>query len=335
MNLKNKKVAVTGASFIGYHLIRLLLKENVGHIRVINLSAKHKKHITALSSGIEFYSRDLRDLGLARKSTKGVDVVFHLAADHGGRGYVDLKQGNTASNFLLDGAVFKSCLDNGVGKVFFASSGCVYPNYLQTDSSKHLYLKESDVKTPYDADNTYGWAKLMGELVLRQYYKDFGLPSAVGRFFTVYGPHASESHAVMATIAKAYVRQNPFAVWGDGTQVRNWTYVEDIARGIIEAVTTIKDATPVNLGTQERVRVREMVNLVLKYFDYRPQIRYLTTMPTGPVNRVADITLAKKLLGWSPEFTFTKGVEKTIEWYVNSKKKGYIKNHLDRLLMHD
>src|SRR3989344_3728155 len=106
MILKNKKILVTGASFIGYHLIKSLIKMGIKNIRVVNLTTKHKKHIMSLSNDIEFYTRDLRDINHAKQSIKGVEVVFHLAADHGGRGYVDLKQGNTASNFLLDGSVF-------------------------------------------------------------------------------------------------------------------------------------------------------------------------------------------------------------------------------------
>ena len=183
IKIKNKKVLITGAAFIGSHLIKRLIKENVALIRVVNLSEKHLSNLNPLKKDIEFYRRDLRSLEEARKSLKNIDIVFHLACDHGGRGYVDLKQGNTASNFLLDGSVFKACLKEGVEKIFYASSGCVYPNYLQKNPEEEIYLKESDVKPPYDADNIYGWAKLMGELTLKAYYKDFGLKSAIGRFF--------------------------------------------------------------------------------------------------------------------------------------------------------
>lgn len=334
MNLRNKKILITGASFIGVHLIGKLLKEGVSRISVVNLTITHKNHLKPYLKDIKFQTTDLRDLSNAQKMIRGNDIVFHLAADHGGRGYVDLKQGNTASNLLLDGSVFKACLESNVEKVFFASSGCVYPNFAQTDTGKKLYLKESDVKPPYDADNMYGWAKLMGELTLKQYYKDFGLKSAIGRFFTVYGPYASESHAVMGTIAKAYVKQNPFEVWGDGSQIRNWTYIEDIVDGILLAIEKVDDATPINLGTQERIQVDEMVHLVVKYFDYSPKIKHVH-MPTGPMNRVADISLAKKLLNWIPQFPLKKGLEQTIGWYIKNKNQKYIKKYLSSLLIHD
>jgi len=334
-SLLNKKILITGASFIGNHLIKRLMKEKVSCITVINLSNKHKKNLINYLNDILFCTSDLRDLNKAKKMIKGYDMVFHLAADHGGRGYVDLKQGNTASNLLLDGSVFKACLDNNVEKVFFSSSGCVYPNFAQINTDKKIYLKESAVKPPYDADNMYGWAKLMGELTLKQYYKDFGLKSVIGRFFTVYGPYASESHAVMATIAKAFVRQNPFKVWGNGNQIRNWTYVDDIIEGIIKAVQSIDDATAVNLGTQERVQVKEMVNLILKHFHFTPTIVYQTNMPTGPMNRVADISLANKLIKWSPKFSFKQGLKKTIDWYIPNKNRDAVQRDLSRILMHD
>jgi UDP-glucose 4-epimerase len=332
MNLKNKRILITGVNFIGFHLIKKLINLGVSHIRVVNLTNKNKKILIKNFKDIEFYAYDLRDVEKARKSVKKIDIVFHLAANHGGRGYVALKQSNTATNFILDGLVFKACLENQVEKIFYASSGCVYPNFLQNEKNKKIYLKETDVKPPYDADNLYGWAKLMGELILKQYYKDYGLKSAIGRFFTVYGPYAKESHAVIATIAKAFIKQDPFEVWGDGEQIRNWTYVEDIIDGIIKLI-EVDDATQVNLGTEERIKVIDMINLVFKYIGFYPKKIKFLSMPTGPINRVADISLAKKLLNWQPKYDFKTGLKKTIEWYFENKNKDFIKKNLKKLLI--
>lgn len=331
--IKGKHVLITGAAFIGVHLVDKLIREGVASISVVNKTSHHKANIRTIRD-VQFQAADLRDVRNAKKAIQGKDVVIHLAADHGGRGYVDLKQGNTASNLLLDGSVFKASLDAGVEKVFFASSGCVYPNFKQTDTGKRIYLKESDVTPPYDADNMYGWAKLMGELTLKHYYKDFGLRSAVGRFFTVYGPYASESHAVMGTIAKAYTKQDPFNVWGNGKQIRNWTYVDDIARGIISLIKNIDDASAMNLGTEERITVDTMVKMVLSHFNFHPKLRYVA-LPTGPKNRVASGKLAYQRLGWKPRFSFKEGLKETIKWYVENKDEKYIRTHLDSLLIHD
>lgn len=256
---------------------------------------------------------------------QGMEVVFHLAADHGGRGYVDTHQAGPASNLFLDGLVFWEALKAGVEKVTFASSGCVYPNYLQQDLTKEIYLTEDMVKPPYDADNMYGWAKLMAELTLRAYHREYGLKAASCRYFTVYGPRAKENHAVMAMIARAFVGQDPFEVWGTGDQVRNWTYVSDIVEGTILAAEKIDDGTAVNLGTTERIRVIDAVKMVLEYTGHKAEIRLRPDMPVGPLNRVADNTLAKELLGWEPKVPFREGLRRTIAWYYAHKDRDEVR----------
>lgn len=240
-----------GASFIGSHLVDALL-ERGSTVRIVDdLSSGTLENIRDHIEGgrIEVIEADLREPGVCRKACAGMDVVFHLAADHGGRGYVDLHQAGPASNLFLDGLVFSEALKGGVDKVVFASSGCVYPNYVQTDPEEEVYLTEDIVKPPHDADNMYGWAKLMGELTLEAYHREYGLKAASCRYFTVYGPRGVENHAVIAMIAKAFLGHDPIEIWGDGTQIRNWTYIDDIVKGTILAAEKIDDATAVNLGT--------------------------------------------------------------------------------------
>jgi nucleoside-diphosphate-sugar epimerase len=135
----------------------------------------------------------------------------------------------------------------------------------------------------------------------------------------VYGPRGVENHAVIAMIARAFARQNPFEVWGDGSQVRNWTYIDDIVRGTLLAAECIDDGTAVNLGTMERVRVIDAVRIIMDNLDHHADIRFMPHMPTGPLNRVADNSLAKELLDWEPQVLFREGVKRTIDWYVATK----------------
>jgi len=331
----DRRCLVTGgASFIGSHLVDALI-ERGARVRVVDdLSSGRLENIQDhVDAGrVEFIHADLRDPGVARQAMEDISVVFHLAADHGGRGYVDLHQAGPASNLFLDGLIFWEARRAGVEKVVFASSGCVYPNFLQSDPDKEVYLTEDLVKPPYDADNMYGWAKLMGELTLKAYYNEYGLKAASCRYFTVYGPRGVENHAVIAMIAKAFVGQNPFEVWGDGTQVRNWTYIDDIVRGTILAAEKIDDGTAVNLGTMERVRVIDAVKMVLEYTGHQAEIRLRPDMPTGPLNRVADNSLAKKLLGWEPQVPFREGLKRTIDWYFATKDREQVRRILDRML---
>jgi nucleoside-diphosphate-sugar epimerase len=335
MNWSGKKVLVTGgASFIGSHLVDALL-ERGAWVRVADdLSSGKREHLQhRLPDGtIDFVNGDLRDLGVAQKAVEGMDIVFHLAADHGGRGYVDLHQAACATNLLLDSLVFRACHQAKVEKVVYASSGCVYPNHLQTDPKDIFYLTEDMAGPPYDADNMYGWAKLMGEITLKSYFQDWGMRSASCRYFTVYGERGHENHAVIAMIARAFVGQDPFVVWGTGEQIRNWTHVSDIVHGTILAAEKIDDGTAVNLGTMERTRVIDAVREVLRYTGHQADIELHPEMPTGPMNRVADNTLARKLLGWEPEVKFIDGLHRTIEWYFSTKDRAQVNTLLSHRL---
>jgi nucleoside-diphosphate-sugar epimerase len=335
MNWNKKKVIVTGgASFIGSHLVDALL-ERGAIVRVVDdLSSGNLENIKGhIDEGrVEFIHDDLRKPGVAQQAVEGMEVVFHLAADHGGRGYVDLHQAACSTNLALDGIVFLACRNANVEKIVYASSGCVYPNFRQNDLKEEIYLTEDMVTQPYDADNMYGWAKLMGELTLRAYSKEWGMKTVSCRYFTVYGERGVENHAVIAMIARAFIKENPFVVWGSGEQIRNWTYVKDIVRGTILAAEKVDDGTGINLGTMERIRVIDAVREVLRYTGHKAKIEFLLDMPTGPLNRVADNSLAKRLLGWEPEVKFIDGLHKTIDWYFSTKEPDRVRAILDRML---
>ncbi len=326
-----KVVLVTGgASFIGSHLVDVLVARGAQVRAVDNLSSGKLENIQEhMSSGqVEFVHADLREPGVARKAVEGIQLVFHLAADHGGRGYIDLHQAGPASNLFLDGLVFWEALQAGVEKVVFASSGCVYPNSIQQHPAEELYLTEDLVKPPYEADNLYGWAKLMGELTLKAYCQETTMKAASCRYFTAYGPRCLENHAVMAMIARAFIKQTPFEVWGDGKQVRNWTYIDDIVEGTLLAAEKIDDGAAINLGTMERIQVLDAVRMILKYTGHEADIALKTDMPTGPLNRVADNALAKKLLDWEPRIAFQDGLKRTIDRYFSTKEPQQVHNIL-------
>jgi nucleoside-diphosphate-sugar epimerase len=335
MNLNGKRILVTGgASFIGSHLTDALVDKGA-KVRVVdNLSSGRLANIQShIESGqVDFVEADLTEPGIAQKVVDGTQIVFHLAADHGGRGYVDLHQAACTTNLALDGMLFRACHELGVEKVVYASSGCVYPNHLQTDPGEMLYLQEDMVGPPFDADNMYGWAKLMGEMTLQSFHQDWGLKSASCRYFTVYGERGHENHAVIAMVARAFIAQDPYVVWGNGEQIRNWTHVDDIVSGTILAAEKIDDGTAINLGTMERTRVIDAVQEVLSYTGHDAKIELHPEMPTGPMNRVADNALASRLLEWSPQVNFVDGLHRTIEWYFSTKDRDKVRDVLEERL---
>jgi nucleoside-diphosphate-sugar epimerase len=320
---ESRKALVTGgASFIGSTLVDALLARGAAVRVVDDFSSGVLRNIEDKvdDGSVELVRGNLLDPDVSRRAVDGVDVVFHLAADHGGRGYVDLHQYACSTNLGLDAILFKSVLDAGVEKVVYASSGCIYPLYLQADIGETLYLTEDMEKAPgYDPDGLYGLAKAAAELTLRAMHEEFGVKTASCRYFTVYGPRGVENHAVIAMIARAFLRQDPFNVWGNGEQIRNWTYVDDIVEGTIRSAENIDDGTAVNLGTMERVRVLDAVKMVCDMAGYDPEIVLQPDKPTGPMNRVADNTLAKKLLDWEPQVLFEQGLRRTYDWYVATK----------------
>ena len=320
MNWNNKKVLITGgASFIGSHLSEQLVKKGA-LVRVAeNFSSGERKHLDNVDC--EIIEGNLLDSDFCKRATKDIEVLFHLAADHGGRGYIDSHQVECSTNMILDGQVFRHAHQNGIEKIVFASSGCVYPTSEQMDVTKEVFLHEKMVKPPYEADDLYGWAKLMAELSLKAYHQQLDLKTASCRYFTVYGPRCTENHAVMAMIARGFLKLDPFEVWGNGEQIRNWTYVDDIVSGTIAVAEKIHDGTSINLGTMERIKVKECAKQVIDTLNPGATIKLLTNKPTGPLNRVASNALAKELLGWSPQTRFSDGLKKTIDWYVATKSK--------------
>jgi len=336
INWNRRPVLVTGGtSFIGSHLVDELVRRGAT-VRVLDdLSSGRLSNIQQHldNDRVEFIEADLRRAGMAQHAVEGMSIVFHLAADHGGRGYVDLHQAACATNLAMDGMLFLACREVGVEKIVYASSGCVYPNYVQTDPNKELYLTEDMVGPPYDADNLYGWAKLMAEMTLKAYCREWSMKAVSCRYFTVYGERGKEDHAVIAMIARAFVQQDPFLVWGTGEQIRNWTYVGDIVEGTILAAEKIDDGTAINLGTMQRIRVIDAVREVLRYTGHNARIELHPEMPTGPYNRVADNSLAKRLFGWEPKVNFIDGLHRTIDWYFSTKDQKPVQTVLDSMLM--
>lgn len=268
---------------------------------------------------------------------KDQDVVFHLAALHGGRGYIDSHPAQCCSNMILDQLVFQEAWRAGVGRVCFASSACVYPSFLQEETGSSYLLKETDanpfVRDKAFADLEYGWAKLMGEMALSAYHRQYGMKTAATRIFTAYGPRENETHAIVALIAKAFIKMDPYVIWGTGNQDRNFTYVQDIVDGLILASEKIEDGSPLNAGRDDRLTLNESAEMVFDIAKWRPkEIFHDVSKPQGVASRAADLTRARTQFNWAPKVGYAEGFRKTIDWYFKNKDKAAVKANLERLL---
>jgi UDP-glucose 4-epimerase len=320
-NYRNRKILVTGgASFIGSALVELIV-EHGGSVTVAdNLSSGTRDNLAAVSNDISFLEGDVRDPVFASQATKNTEIMFHLAASHGGRGYIDTHPVECVNNMLLDHVIFEAAAKSGVEKIVHASSACVYPTNLQDDETNRYLLREVDANfdEPGKAysDGEYGWAKLMGELQLGAFHKQYGLDGIACRIFTAYGERENESHAVIALIAKALAKLDPFPVWGNGEQTRNFTYVGDTVMGMALAGIKLKGCSAINLGTDRHHTINELAETIFAQLNWRPEkMDYQLDMPVGVKSRASDNTRIQDLLGWKPETRLDVGLEKTIHWY--------------------
>jgi UDP-glucose 4-epimerase len=335
MSFAGETVLVTGgASFIGSHLVEALV-ERGADVRVADdFSSGTRDNLAAVVDEIEVHDGNLKQWSFAESATAGVDRVFHLAADHGGRGYISNYPANCATNMALDNIVFETAVENGVEKITFASSACTYPTDIQQERQR---LREDMVSFGEHggayADESYGWAKLMGELSLRSFHEQYGVDASSVRIFTAYGPRENETHAIIALIAKAYAGQDPYQIWGDGEQTRNFTYVDDIVRALLLANENITDATPVNAGISEYITINEVAETIFDELGWRPdEIDHMTNKPVGVRHRAADTTRAEELLGWEPEYSLREGLSETIHWYIENREQSAVAQNLETLL---
>lgn len=325
-------VLLGGANLIGTHLAKSLVEIARIVFVVDNFSSGKAENIPYGCIPVKLDCRNYDEL--IRNLRKG-DIIFHLAAQHGGRGYVATHDVELYNNLELDTTIFRACADAGVEKVIFSSSACAYPVDLQTNSDDLIYLSEDmiDYKNMRQADGAYGTEKLVGEQMLDAYIEKGYFKGCSTRSFTVYGPLMNESHAIAALIAKTMIRQEPFEIWGDGLQIRNWTYVEDNVAGALLAAEYL-DRGAINIGIEDRLHPIKAVSVIWEYMGWKPfrgVAQFLLDKPVGPRNRVADATKLKSL-GWKPQYTFEEGLRKTIDWYVSTHNVEELKRDLERKL---
>ena len=270
------------------------------------------------SEAHEFEELDLRRWEHCLLATRGVDEVYHLAADMGGIGYITAFHAEVArNNTLMNAHLLEASRINGVSKLFYSSSACVYPQHRQ-DAADVTPLKEGDA-VPADPEEGYGWEKLYAEKLCQYYREDYGLDTRVARFHNVYGPlgtyDGGREKAPAAICRKVALASDgdEIEVWGDGSQTRSFMFVDDCVEGVSRLMAS-DERRPVNLGTDVLVSITGLVDIVSRIAGKTLRKRYDLTKPQGVRGRNSDNTRLREALDWEPSVTLEEGMSATYLW---------------------
>jgi len=305
---------VTGAGgFIGHHLVSYL--KSAGY-RVRGVDIKLPEY--SGTDADEFMLLDLRELNNCQTCTAGMDLVYHLAADMGGIGYITASHaGISYNNSLINLYMLEASRHAGVGRFLFSSSACVYPHGLQT-SPDVKPLREEDA-FPAEPEEGYGLEKLYAEKLCQYYMEDYGLPTRIVRFHNVYGPlgtyDGGREKAPAAMCRKVSYASSPgkIEIWGDGKQTRSFMYVDDCVEGI-HRIMRSDYKSPLNLGTDELVSVDELAQIVIEVSGKKISLVHDTTKPQGVRGRNSDNTRLRSVLQWEPQMMLREGIVPTYRW---------------------
>ena len=318
------KATVTGCSgFIGSHLCKRLRDEGY---YVYGCDIKPLP-VPGFEPD-EFYHVDLRNADEALlffDNARG--TLFALAADMGGIGYILQKKLNydILRNNLLINLHTAECFRGMPGKydaLFFSSSACIYPQYLQNDVDKPHDLAETDAYPAYP-DSEYGWEKLIAEHIYETMGRNFSRKVRIARFHNIFGEvgdykteRAKAPAALSRKVARAKLTGDPYIqLWGDGLQVRSFCYIDDCLDGIIALMkSNASFPIPVNIGSDEAITIRDLVEMISDIAGYGVVIGLDLDAPQGVRYRNADLEYVKAILGWQPKISLREGMERTYKW---------------------
>jgi|SRR5580704_960727 GDP-D-mannose 3',5'-epimerase len=313
--MKNERVLVAGAGgFIGGHLVKRLKAEGFW-VRGADL----KKHEYSPTKADEFLVGDLTDHQVARDAVKGVDVVYQLAADMGGAGYIFTGEHDAAvmhNSASINLNILEYGCRAGVKRFFYSSSACIYPEHNQLDPDNPKCSEDSAY--PAAPDSEYGWEKLFSERLYLSYMRNRGVQVRVARFHNIFGPEGTWSGgkekapaALCRKVAEA-AAGGEIEIWGDGRQTRSFLYIDECLEGVRRLVES--DFTgPVNIGSEEMVTINQLAELVMNIAGKKLGIRHIKG-PLGVRGRNSDNHLIAEKLHWRPSRPLIDGLETTYAW---------------------
>ncbi len=312
-----KNVLVAGAGGIsGHAAVRRLIKEGANIRATIHSQDTYDIVDPQIK---EVMKVDFLSMEDCEKAVKDMDIVINCVA------YIRGAKGQTASPMpLVRGNLFPfmnlveaACL-TGVDRFSFVGSSTAYP-----DAGYPIKESECFNGTPHKCYRGVGWMKRYTEQVCKYYQTISKTRFGMVRTAALYGPNdafdTAKNHVVPDLIMRAFRREDPFVVWGDGTQVRDYVYIDDLMDGLLLTLEIYPFADPINIATGVKTTISELVEIITRLSGYSPKIVYDTTKPTMIPYRMLDIFKADEILRWKSKTDLETGMQKTIDWYKENK----------------
>ena len=314
VDVMSKIIITGGAGFIGSHIAESCAKDGHEVVIIDNLDDYYspelkKKNIDYVlkSENARFVHGDVTDIDFLRTViNKDVEYVFHEAAQAGVRISVENPFKPNNINVLGTLNVLQASLEADVERVINASSSSVY--------GKVEYLP-FDEKHPTQPVSPYGVSKLAAEHYCRVFYEVYGLSTVSLRYFTVYGPRMRPDLAI-SIFTKKMLNNEPITIFSDGNQTRDFTYIKDIVKVNIKLLdTSIADGKVMNIGSGDRITVNELAKKLKEIIGSSPEIKYADVQRGDAKHTLADVSLAKELMGYEPAVNIEEGLKRFVEWY--------------------
>ncbi len=300
-----------GAGFIGSNIVRALVQRKQPVVVLDNLSTGSLRNLEGVRENIRFLRADIRHLPAVRRACRGVTIVLHQAALRAVARSVDRPRETSDVNVTGTLNLLLAARDAGVKRFVFASSSSVYGD---VRARRNVETRLPEPASPYAV------SKLAGEHYCRVFNSLFGLHTVSLRYFNVFGPYQnpeSRYSAVIPIVVKRLLRRQAPDIHGDGHQSRDFTYVGNVVEANLRAATR-RDVPPgdvFNIGNGETTSILTLVRTLQELLGTRLRSRHTPPRPGDVFHTHADITKARRLLGYRPTVSFLEGLRRSVAWY--------------------
>ena len=316
-----KKVLVTGGTgFVGTHFVEELVAAGA-NVRV----PIHKRKPAINNEKVEYVSGNLESLDDCIQCCNGVDYVFHAAGAVSAAGItVTNPMSAISTNLILTVRILEAAMIKQVKRILVFSSGTTaYP-------LADYPIKEEEMWTdhPPQVYFGYGWMRRYIEILSQFVSSKSSIGVAICRPTAVYGRHddfdLKTSHVIPALIRRAVTKENPYVVWGTGDEIRDFLHVTDLVRGCLALLEKHAVCDPVNIGYGKTTSIKQIVEIILKAAGHdKIEVQFDDSKPTTIPKRMVETIKAKEILGFEPEISLSKGLEDTLEWYLQKENNGF------------